>query len=80
MKIIDCHTGKEIKIDVPFQSFESEVRILSIRVGILHARVQGSMFYPERKIGTVLEPFDMTLPIRYLHPSFPFQRVIFWPS
>lgn len=76
MKIIDAHSGHEIVVNVPFTSITGEaIRIVEIKDGLFST------------VATILREGSegasyQTIPliVRWLHPSFIFQRVAFFPS
>lgn len=80
MRIIDVHTGEDVKIGGVYDGY----RILKIEDNFFSARA-----LLERADGgpcadhqgrPVPCPIWQALPVRFMHPSFLFQRVIFLPT
>lgn len=69
MKLIDAHTGKEFSTGST--TGEGTV-ILGVRPGVLNAEID----FDNPRLG----PGTIKLPIRYTHPAFFLQRIVFWPS
>lgn len=76
MRIIDCRTGKEVHVGetvrVPFDSTDAYT-LLDVRPGFFTARIT-------IKRPHLPEPITFDGPVRYMHPAYPFQRVVFIPT
>lgn len=72
MKLIDCNTGAGIQVGVPFKNIHGEYLITKLKAGLFRADIYYRFKdYPEHQL---------RMPVRYMHPSFMFQRVVFFPS
>lgn len=68
-RIIDAHTGKDVKIGEVYDG--NRVVLIDDRFFIAHALVEHVASGKKHWV---------QLPVRFMHPSFPFQRVIFLPT
>lgn len=85
MKVIDARSGKEMRIgDVVNYPDGEWIRLISVDEGILSATAvidTSEIAYPPgdgRKL--VRRTKKIPLGVRYLHPSYMFQKIAFIPS
>ncbi len=73
MIVIDANTGAQVIEGYDWSNVNGHMHCLYIRPGLFSAKIG----YTDLDRGQFKE---LTVPIRFLHPSFLFRRVAFFPS
>jgi hypothetical protein len=82
MRVIDARSGQEMKPGHPISYEDGEqVTLLELVPGLTKASMLVRAKHRDRGTGRfVMATQWVDGPVRYLHPDFMFQRIVFFPS